>query len=96
MEWFELYLPNEGRRVPIDGSLSERFSLDCGAPQGSCLGPILFIIYPSELIKQDGSRKLKIQAAVSTPICVCMTISQTCVQQLSSTCIILVALRSIH
>ena len=51
MEWFKLYLPNEGRRVSIDGSVSERFSLDCGVPQGSCLGPILFIIYASELIK---------------------------------------------
>ena len=51
MEWFKLYLPNEVRRVSIDGSLSERFSLDCGAPQGSCLGPILFIIDASELIK---------------------------------------------
>ena len=51
MEWFKLYLPNEGRRVSIDGSLSERFSLDCDVPQGSCLGPILFITYASELFK---------------------------------------------
>ena len=36
----------------MDGSLSERFSLDCGVRQGSCLGPILFIIYASELFKE--------------------------------------------
>ena len=46
---FKLYLPNEGRRVSIDGSLSERFSMDCGVAQGSCLGPILLTIYASVL-----------------------------------------------
>ena len=49
MEWFRSYLAKRGQRVSIDGSLSEHFSLECGVPQGSCLGPLLFLIYASKL-----------------------------------------------
>ena len=51
LEWFKSYLAKRGQRVYIDGSLSERFSLKCGVPQGSCLGPLLFLIYTSKLFK---------------------------------------------
>ena len=51
LEWFKSYLANRGQRITIDGSLSERFSLECGVPQGSCLGPLLFIIYASKLFR---------------------------------------------
>ena len=51
LEWFKSYLDKRGQRVSIDGSLSERFSLECGVPQGSCLGPLLFLIYASKLFR---------------------------------------------
>ena len=51
LEWFKSYLAKRGQRVYMDGSLSERFSLECGVPQGSCLGPLLFLIYASKLFK---------------------------------------------
>ena len=51
LEWFRSYLAKRGQRVSIDGSLSERFSLECGVPQGSCLGPLLFLIYASKLFR---------------------------------------------
>ena len=51
LEWFRLYLAKRCQRVSIDGSLSERFSLECGVPQGSCLGPLLFLTYASKLFR---------------------------------------------
>ena len=54
LKWFKSYLANRGQRITIDGSLSERFSLECGVPQGSCLGPLLFIIYASKLFRVVG------------------------------------------
>ena len=49
LEWFKSYLAKSGQRVYIDGSLSEHFSLECGVPQRSCLGPLLFLCYASKL-----------------------------------------------
>ena len=51
LDWFKSYLNNRSQQVYIDGTLSKRFDLDSGVPQGSCLGPLLFIIYASKLFK---------------------------------------------
>ena len=36
-------------RISVDGVLSYQFSIDYGVPKGSCLGPLLFVIYSSQL-----------------------------------------------
>ena len=43
--WFCSYLSQRSQRVVIRGTVSEKFDV----PQGSCLGPLLFIIYASKL-----------------------------------------------
>ena len=43
------YLRDRFQRVNIDGVMSDAVPLQCGVPQGSLLGPVLFTIYTSSL-----------------------------------------------
>ena len=43
--WIRSYLTDRSQRVYVEGSLSDALPLDCGVPQGSILGPLLYIIY---------------------------------------------------
>ena len=49
LSWVRSYLTNRTQRIVIGNGKSSRFDLNCGVPQGSCLGPLLFSIYTSEL-----------------------------------------------
>ena len=51
LQWFTSYLLNRSQRVSFDQNLSEKFNLQCGVPQGSCLGPLLFTIYASKFFE---------------------------------------------
>ena len=42
--WITDYLTNRKQRVAIDGANSEYISLKSGVPQGSILGPLLFLL----------------------------------------------------
>ena len=44
-----LHYSGRTQRVSIDGTLSMKFDLECGVPQGSCLGPLLFVVYASKI-----------------------------------------------
>ena len=43
--WFQSYLANRSQYCSIDGQIIDILEIECGIPQGSCLGPLLFIIY---------------------------------------------------
>ena len=51
LSWFASYLSGRTQRIMINKSLSKAFKLECGVPQGSCLGPLLFTLYTSELFE---------------------------------------------
>ena len=45
LQWFENYLTHRTQRVVLSGSSSTSLPVQSGVPQGSILGPLLFIIY---------------------------------------------------
>lgn len=49
LEWFKSYLNGRSFRVCVEGGTSTNRSFQCGVPQGSILGPILFLIYTSPI-----------------------------------------------
>ena len=51
LSWFASYLSNRSQQILIDGSLSMNFELTCGVPQGSCLGPLLVVLYASKIFQ---------------------------------------------
>jgi Reverse transcriptase (RNA-dependent DNA polymerase) len=50
LNWFESYLVGRRQQVRIGSSLSLLRTMFCGVPHGSVLGPILFVLYTSELL----------------------------------------------
>lgn len=49
INWMKSYLSNRQQCVLFNGTLSNIKSLQCGIPQGSCLGPLLYSIFTNDL-----------------------------------------------
>ena len=44
-DWFSSFLSERKQYVLLNGHSSEKLEISCGVPQGSVLGPLLFLIY---------------------------------------------------
>ena len=49
VNWFNSYITNRTFQVNIEDKFSSSANLTCGVPQGSILGPLLFLLYVNDM-----------------------------------------------
>ena len=53
--WVKEFLLGRSQRVGVDGKISEEVRVTSGEPQGSVLGPLLFLAYVKDIWRNDES-----------------------------------------
>ena len=56
ISWFRSFLTNISFLLNVDNAYSSTCEINCGVPQGSILGPLLFLLYVNDMkqaVKND-------------------------------------------
>uniref|UniRef100_A0A3P9M519 Reverse transcriptase domain-containing protein n=1 Tax=Oryzias latipes TaxID=8090 RepID=A0A3P9M519_ORYLA len=69
LDWIRSYLSNRKQFVKVDGACSQCLDIVCGVPQGSVLGPILFILYINDLFQVSNKLRLVLFADDTNLFC---------------------------
>ena len=77
LNWFKSYLSNRSQYVVIEGVKSNCLGISTGVPQGSILGPLLFIIYINDLARASKLLRTICFADDSNLLCSLRDLAQT-------------------
>ena len=69
LKWIKSYLTGRVQCVQVEDSVSTCLDFSCGVPQGSVLGPKLFILYINDIVKVSDVLKLILFADDTNILC---------------------------